>query len=77
MNEIERRDVVIFNYETNIVDTIAGREMRYNAREGYLGPTAEKRQMTVLSQCNHDYGAAIVPCGKYEVGDSLLDEDIE
>lgn len=60
-------DVVIFNYETRIICTIAGERMRMS--EGYTN--AEKRLETALSRCNDNYGADIVPAGTLKKGDKL------
>lgn len=60
-------DVVIYCYETGIIDSIIGQDMTRNT--GYYN--AERRLETGLSQVNDRYGVEIVPAGKFKKGDKL------
>lgn len=60
-------DVVVYNIKTRKINTIAGKDMRYNT--GFYN--AEKRIETVREQLNDRYSAAIVKAGLYQKGDKL------
>ena len=64
-------DVVIYNIETLIIDTIAGKDMRLNT--GFTN--AEKREETVSLRLNDHYNVKIVSAGKYKKGDKLKGKD--
>lgn len=66
-----RFDVVIYNYETRIIESIAGEDMRCSGREGSYSQSAEKRVDTVLPRLNDSYGVMIVATGKFNKGDKL------
>lgn len=58
-------DVIIYEIETGIVDTIAGHGMRKST--GFHN--AEKRLNMVLGRINDSFDAVIVETGKYRKGD--------
>ena len=57
-------DVLIFEFKTRKVDTIAGEAMRKSSGRF----NADRRLLTLL---NDDYRAIIVPTGRYKVGDVI------
>lgn len=62
-------DVVIYHAETKVVESIPGKAMHREL--GFYN--AEKRLDSVLGRINHNYDAAIVPAGVYQVG-SIVSE---
>lgn len=62
----QRFDVVIFNCETRIIDTVAGTNL---GEHGFH--TADKRLATVLERINERFDAEAVPAGVYKKGDVL------
>ena len=64
----DRFDVVVYNYETRVIERIVGKSMPLNSGSFY---TAEKRLETMLERLNEKYNAHIVPAGVYRVGDTL------
>jgi len=66
-DKLQLFDVVIFERESKVIDTIAGRNMRFD--EGHYN--AQRRLGTVLDRLNDRYDADIVPAGKFNKGDKL------
>jgi len=64
-------DVVIYEMASRKVVEFAGRALRQD--NGHTN--AEKRASTVSPRLNERFNVAIVPCGKYAVGDVLVDGD--
>lgn len=63
----ERFDVVIYEYETRKIDTIAGTDLKLEGRHN----SVESRLSVVLPRLNERYGATEVEAGKYKKGDKL------
>ena len=70
MNNDQLYDVVIYEAETGIVESIAGERLRYYS--GFYN--AAKRLDTVIGRLNNRYDAAIVPTGKYKKGDKYKEQ---
>lgn len=66
-------DVCIIEWTTNKIASIIGKSMRRDT--GHYN--AEKRAETAMMRCNENYGPAIVPAGKYKVGQIVKKGDVK
>lgn len=67
---MERRDVVIYEFATGKIASIAGRNLKPEGRHN----SVESRIDCILPRLNDAHGVTDVEAGKYNVGDILKEE---
>ncbi|MGV0949259.1 MAG: hypothetical protein ACOYB3_01210 [Azonexus sp.] len=69
MSDTPKQDVVIYEIETRIVESVVGRNLD---DKGFH--TVDKRVETVAGRLNDRFDVMAVPAGKYDKGSVLPDE---